>query len=511
MSELRTKRRMTDREAQTRVDALVARIRHAATPLASEPGDSAKRIAQGEKDFWFYARTYFPHYFTNDSADVHYTLVDLLQEPGVSVDRLPRGWAKTTIGQIFTSWCLVYGKRMFAVLIGKTQETAEESALAIILEFEENERLRQDFGDQQTAFWSFERGFRLKRSGAHLIAIGREGVIRGRKKGPQRPDFILADDIEDEELVRNPKRVKQLLRWWLQSVIPALAAGGTAAWLCTNLGQKSATTLLLDPEWTYDDAEEPPLCRRFRFKAINADGESSWPGLWPLERLQAKKAEIGSTAFNTEFMDVAEPVGAMFRSEWMRYYNASDLPAGCVTAIIIDPSAREKSTSNCKAVLTLSKDVREGNYYCRAAFVRIATIRDMCLEALRQWVEFRPNVILIETIGFQLLVRDELLRLAKSRGLAILVKCIDRQITKKEIRIQGIQPLAENGRLFFLRHHTDQDTLVEQFCYFPSSSVDDDGPDAFEMGVGYLKPFESSGLGRKYKQVRARRDLAKAL
>ena len=511
MSDWKSSKRLNERQAIERIDALVARIRHAATPLSGAPGEREKRIAQGEKDFWFFARTYFPHHFTVDSAEMHYEMVQILGEPGVSVIRMPRGFAKTTIGHIFTLWCLLYGHRKFAVLVGKTQETAEESALTLILECEENERLRQDFGDQQTAFWSFERGFRLKRSGAHLIAIGREGVIRGRKKGAQRPDLVIADDIEDEELVRNPKRVKQLLRWWLQSVLPSLAAGGTASWFCTNLGEKSATTLLLDPEWTYDDAEEPPNCRRFRFKALNADGESTWPGLWPDERLRAKKAEIGSTAFNTEYLDQAEPVGAMFRSEWLRYYNASDLPAGCVTVLSVDPSARSKSTSNCKAVIALAKDTRTGNYYCRSAFVRVATLTDQCREICRLWVELKPTVVVIETIGFQELVKDELLRVARAMGLSVQVKCIEQHGVSKEVRIQSLQPLMEDGKLHFLKHHTDQDTLIEQFCYFPSTSVDDDGPDAMEMGVKYLRPFESPGEGRRYKQVKARRDYAKAL
>lgn len=504
----RPQQKITDKAALERVERMVARIRHAATRLPDGPGERDERVRRGGEDFFFFAPTYFPHHFTKDPAECHYEMIEAWQEPGVNVDRLPRGFAKTTVGQLFTLWCLLYDKRKFAVIIGKSGETAQEIVLTIILELEENERLRQDFGDQRTQWWSADGGYRLKSTGNWLLGIGRKEPMRGRKKVQQRPDLVLADDIEDEELVRNPKRVKDLLKWWLQSVLPSMAHGGTAVWLCTSLSQKSASSLLMDPEWVYDDAEEPPQCRRFSYKALNDDGESTWPGQWSVERLLAKRAQIGSTAFNAEYLHKPEPVGGLFRSEWFRYYDGV-LPAGCVTVIAIDPSAKAKETSDCKAVVAVAKNLRTEDYFVQHARIQKESITAMCV-AVCDLYEFLlkeaapPKYIMIEVNGFQELVKTELLRIATKRRLRLPMVPIENHVAK-EVRIQTLQPLAENGQLHFIKRHSDQDILTEQLIYFPSSSVNDDGPDALEMGIAKLLPFRADRKPGKYERVGERR------
>ena len=500
----RLQKKITDRVALERVEQLVSRIRQAATRLPDAPGERDARVRRGEKDFFFFSRTYFPHHFTKDPAECHYEMVERWQEPGVNIERLPRGWAKTTHAQIFALWCLLYDKRKFAVMIGKSAETAQEITLTMVLELEENERLRQDFGEQRTQWWSADGGYRLKSHGGWLLPIGREQPMHGRKKGAFRPDLIFADDIEDRELAVNPKRVKNLLRWWLGSVLPSMAHGGTAVWLCTSFGEKSAASLLLDPDWTYDDAEEPPQCRRFTYKALNDDGESTWPAQWSTERLMAKRAQIGSTAFNREFLHKAEPVGGMFRSEWLRYYTENEVPAGCVTVMAIDPSAKAKETSNCKAVGIISKNTKTEDYFIRHAWIRKESLKAMCLKVCRLYEIYGPSWIIIETNGYQELVKAELVRVAKGLGLRLPI-CEVVQHIAKEVRIQTIQPLAENGQLHFIRKQSDQEILIEQLCYFPSSTVDDDGPDMLEMAIAKLAPLRADRKPGRYERVGERR------
>jgi hypothetical protein len=42
---------------------------------------------------------------------------------------------------------------------------------------------------------------------------------------------------------------------------------------------------------------------------------------------------------------------------------------------------------------------------------------------------------------------------------------------------------VERGIIRFRKGHSDQDLLVEQLLYFPSTTVNDDGPDALEGAV----------------------------
>ena len=53
------------------------------------------------------------------------------------------------------------------------------------------------------------------------------------------------------------------------------------------------------------------------------------------------------------------------------------------------------------------------------------------------------------------------------------------QSSKKDIRIQALQPLIKNGTIRFQKN---QRLLLEQLKYYPLADHDD-GPDALEMAV----------------------------
>ena len=65
-----------------------------------------------------------------------------------------------------------------------------------------------------------------------------------------------------------------------------------------------------------------------------------------------------------------------------------------------------------------------------------------------------------------------------------------------------LSPYIERGMIRFQKGHSDQDLLVEQLIYFPSTTVNDDGPDALEgavdlaeKGSGIIE-FRSTGTRR---------------
>ena len=51
------------------------------------------------------------------------------------------------------------------------------------------------------------------------------------------------------------------------------------------------------------------------------------------------------------------------------------------------------------------------------------------------------------------------------------------------LRVGRLSPYVERGLVRFQKGHSDQDLLVEQLIYFPSTTVNDDGPDALEGAV----------------------------
>ncbi len=498
--------KLSESQAIARIEQLARKIRSSATRLPGGEAEKRARLAEADKNFFFFAKTYFPHHFSADPASMHYKFIEAASEPGVIIFRMPRGFGKTTLGQIFALWCLLFGKKKYVILIGKSQSVADELVETLVLELEENERLIQDFGEQRTSKWSAQNGFRLK-SGAFFRALGREQPIRGRKMVSQRPDLILADDLEDEELVRNPTRVKRVLKWFLQSVLPARARDATVVWLGTGLAGKSPTALLLDPEWSYADSEDPPNFVRLSFAARNTEGQSVWPEVWSDARLSAERATIGTTAFNNEFEHLYEMVGGMFHDAWFVPYLPKDLPtSGLVSVTMADPSVKAKTTSDTKAVITISFDPKTRFYYIRHAWIRRGTTAEFIKQLFDQALVYHSRLVIVETVAFAILLIKLIQDEDRARGVRLPVRCIEQAIGK-EVRIQTVEPIAEQKRIHYIKGHSDQNELIEQFTYFPTSGKPDDGPDAFQMGVEFCERLPGDGKSKsKYESTSRRVD-----
>jgi len=77
---------------------------------------------------------------------------------------------------------------------------------------------------------------------------------------------------------------------------------------------------------------------------------------------------------------------------------------------------------------------------------------------------------------------------AQTRGLHLPIQEVKHSVNK-ETRITGLSPFVERGVIRFRKGHSDQDLLIEQLIYFPSSTVNDDGPDALEMAVAAAQEY----------------------
>lgn len=491
-------KKISPKQGLKQLELELAKIREATELLDGSPAARSERMKKVRGNtaaaFWFFATTYLPHWFACKSAEIHYELIDELLDEGVLAVRWPRGFAKTTILQAYGLWRLLTGKSKFAVYIGKGKTVSDEIVSAMIFELAANRRIEQDFGEQLTDQASMETGFRLM-NGSWLMPIS-PLLIRGRKKGEHRPDLIVADDIEDSELVRNRVRVRQLIKWWLQDVIPACGDRFTAVWLGTSLAGKSALSLLLDPEWSYGEAESPPNLKRISRPAKNADGQSVWPEKWPVERLDAVRTQIGATAFNQEYMHLAEMTGGRFNEGWFVKIKPDELPVGLATALIVDPVAKDKAlkSKDTTSILGMGRDIVKNQYYFLHATLKRITGEALVKKLFDLHAVYHFRFWIFETQTFAILYRDMIFKEAKARGNMIIPLIILEQKVPKDLRILSLQPVAEQGRFHWMPGHSDQNELIEQFIYYGNTGTPDDGPDTVEMGYNYLsKLSENSG------------------
>ncbi|MDE5603015.1 MAG: hypothetical protein K2I71_03730, partial [Helicobacter sp.] len=192
--------------------------------LKAENRDERKERAC--KDFLYFAKTYFPHYFTlkGQSAlhlDLAKTFEVITQGNGGKryAYAAPRANAKTTyVAQLFPLWCICFKFKAFIVEISDAVELVEGNLEAIKAELEENANLAFDFPEACGISNSWKVGEFVTRNGVKLKAFGSGKRLRGVKFGALRPDLCILDDLENDTNVRS-KEQRDKLESWLDSAV----------------------------------------------------------------------------------------------------------------------------------------------------------------------------------------------------------------------------------------------------------------------------------------------------
>ncbi len=204
--------------------------------------------------------------------------------------------------------------------------------------------------------------------------------------------------------------------------------------------------------------------------------------------------------------------GGMFRREWFRKITEAELPQSEMVSVgACDPSVKDKDNADMKAVGVLSKHVSSGRYFIRYCWLKVATDTEMVDAMYRAHRLYSPLVWWLEAQGAFELLKYPLAEGAKRNGNQQLPVRFFSQSLPKELRIRRLEVPAEQGLIHYIGGHSDQELLIEQFEYYPSSGTHDDGPDMVEMCYRYLEHLtadrgdggyeslgkrESSGLGK---------------
>ena len=148
----------------------------------------------------------------------------------------PRGFAKSTaVTHSYTLACVLFRERSFVILCSDTETQAVMFLQVIKKELEDNEELVNLFGLKRDSLGKTKF---LKESESDIIvpftdgskfrivAKGSEQKVRGLKWGNKRPDLILCDDLENDEIVLNKERRDKFKRWFMGALLPARSDNG---------------------------------------------------------------------------------------------------------------------------------------------------------------------------------------------------------------------------------------------------------------------------------------------
>ncbi|WP_457634735.1 phage terminase large subunit [Persephonella sp.] len=485
----------------------------------------AERVKKAENDFWFFCSYYLSHKFFSEPAPYQKLLIELFNTRDATpelVEKLkewtepetwkylipkknikgiiniePRGHGKTTRAEAFLLWNAIFGKHKNIMVIAASQDAANEIVENIKLEIDENERIYEDFGDLEGDIWKEER-IKLK-NGVNISARGILGRLRGSRKGAKRPDLILCDDVLKDEAAESATIREKIYNRFKRAVMPMADRDAFIIFTNTILHHDDLPSRLLNE---YEQGKHEDWFAVFfatPFMDRNGDWKALWKSYWDMERLRKKKEQIGSIAFEQEFRNRPRSEEDMvFKPDWIEYYQSLEIANKKLEIITAVDPATGKAKGDYSAIITVGKDKDSGIYYVLDAYADKISDLKLIEKIIEKFQIFKPKSIIFETVAFQEIYKNQVMREASKRGIHLPIKPIKPKV-QKEVRIQKLSPLIENGLIKFKEN---QKLLIQQLLEFPKGSHDD-LIDALEMAISGFeiatdtKSFVSKFLRRK--------------
>ena len=241
---------------------MTSSVLEAPAPLLLEDGLRKWRIQRTIDDPFEFGRIYFPKYWFQASPDFHKDIIDLATHKNEKewegkgnlntlVIAAPRNHSKSTlITFLYVIWSLVTQRNFFVVIISDIARISTSHSRNIKEEFEMNDKLVNDWGIVLGRDWDsfdgaargekekwtdeeFVIGFRKwdktnnkwgteLEDRAKILARMANNPLRGLRFGFRRPDLVIADDLENDELVDTSIQRQKLASWWDSAVEPMI-------------------------------------------------------------------------------------------------------------------------------------------------------------------------------------------------------------------------------------------------------------------------------------------------
>lgn len=437
-------------------------------------------------------------FYGHEPAVHHWQWLDIFLDSSIqrSVIVAPRESAKTTWGLIYMVW-YIGNNPLSSNFIGSVSDKQAQERLSMVKTMiESDERWKKAFPhvvpDLERG-WS-NNGLFVKRADipyaewielvamkGHMVdptlvagGAGSRVVIGKRISG-----IVLLDDLMDDKNSLTPLQRDRVYKWLMLTVAPTLLP--------------DAKIVLIGTRWHRDDIIGRLLVRSDwhinSVSAIDEDGNSYWPEVWPMERLMAKKHEIGQAFFGAAYLNKPEGLaGQDFDLSWFKYL-PSPLPKMVRVVLGIDLAISLKEHADYTVIATLGFDA-DNNFYI-LGITRGHWQMDRTMDEAQKHYDVakarwgRCDLVAIEQVAYQAAIVQTMLRTTR---LPILGVVPDKD---KRTRAYPWKLRFEQEMGYADRESSWWATFADEAVDFPLGEHDDmiDAISAGWMGVNSMGPL----------------------
>jgi phage terminase large subunit-like protein len=457
------------------------------------------RIEKASKDYRFMVNYYFPHYATSDCADFHIEFANMVAKNKVfkGFAEWGRGLAKSVTTDILIPFWLHYLKKepMYLVIIGNNEKKSIQLLADIRAELENNPRIIADFGEQKN-LGSWEEGFFTTKSGFIGQALGIGQSVRGLRVQDKRPNYLVPDDVETKDTIKNEKRQDDVVEWMLYDLIPTMD-GDIRRFLLSNnaafpimIGKKLQ---ILNPSWkvhhikAYDKVTYAPR----------------WKEKYKPDYYRILEQEIGILPCLAEYNNEPHVRGKIFTEELIQWCKLPRLDHFEHIVAHWDVAYAGTATADYNSVRIWG--LKDKQFYYITSFVKKTKMR-AAIEFMADYQKELPNNVRVHWRFEAQFWNDEVERTIREVEEAFQIDLrmtkVDNPRIKKYDRIVSIHPYYQNGRVWWnekMKSHSDTQVGKAQLLGIePGYHGHDDAPDADEQCISFLSKhiYEKSKGGK---------------
>jgi hypothetical protein len=471
------------------------------TPIdtSEKPQDKIKRIARLEADPEEWFKYYFPKYAGAPPAAFHKEAAKrVIDNPEwYEVRNWSRELAKSTRTMMEVMYLalvgnLVDGKRrrkQNVLIISNSKDNADRLLLPFQINFESNNRIINDYGEQAN-IGSWTIGEFVTKSSVAFRALGAGQSPRGTRNEAIRPDVILFDDLDTDADCLNPDIIDKHWSWVNEAVMPTRSTSNPllVIW-CGNIIAEDCCVL-----------RAQKFADHFEVINIRDDkGKSSWPEKNSEEAINRVLSKLPYSAQQKEYFNNPMTVGKTFQEiKWGECPPLDTLPFVVVYA---DPATSNKDkpgqsshlSNSRKAVFVVGR--KDDTYYIYYGFLDVMgnSIFIASFYACRDYIKGAcPAFYMVENNTLQDPFYEQVLlplvyAQGKDHGTVLPISPDERKKPEKWFRIEAaLEPLNRLGHLVFNIKEKDNphmQRLETQFKTAKATSKQLDGPDCIEGAV----------------------------
>jgi len=480
--------KLKDREALRDWDAHKSGVEKATfIPMDEDPVTKTKRVDDLLGSIERFAKYYFPHYCSSDFAPFHKRFF----KKAIDKKRtfITRAWARdhaksVSAGVILPLYLKFTGELRNMILASYNEGNAIELLKALQVELESNQRLINDFGKQQS-LGNWQEGNFTTTDGCKFRAIGSGQSPRGTRNQESRPDFILCDDIDEDELCRNPKRLDVAWDWMVGALFGCFSITGKGRFILVGniIAQDSLVKRAIERQ-TSDDSEI--------INITDTKGQPSWKERFTLAECNYMITKMGYRLSQREYYNNPINEGKVFKKAWFQFKKLPPLSAYKFLVAYLDPGFKKTATSDSKALVLVG--LHEAKFHIRKVFVGQASVEEM-IEWSYAMDTFVKNSsatyqFKMEEVFLQSLLYKDYSAAAKVKKYPVPVSGDTRKKPDKDARIEATSGYFERGDVYFDEdieddHHVKE--LMAQYLNFEKGvKTKKDGPDAVEGAMHIL-------------------------